>query len=197
MEEKIIIKGEFSKNNILVISCYLLAAVLLLISIWLYSFDTSVIDDGYLFTAIALCYPEGIGVLFYASVLVLCIGTFLSIMMNSCEITVTDKRVYGKTKFGRQIDLPLDKISSVGTCMLSGLKVATSSGLMEFWLLTNREDVYTSISELLQSRQNSVPEKSVYHASSADELGKYKDLLDKGIITQEEFDAKKKQLLGL
>ena len=33
--------------------------------------------------------------------------------------------------------------------------------------------------------------------SSADELAKFKDLLDKGIITQEEFDAKKKQLLGL
>lgn len=33
--------------------------------------------------------------------------------------------------------------------------------------------------------------------SSADELKKYKDLLDSGIITQEEFDAKKNQLLGL
>ena len=33
--------------------------------------------------------------------------------------------------------------------------------------------------------------------SSADELKKFKDLLDSGIITQEEFDAKKKQLLDL
>ena len=33
--------------------------------------------------------------------------------------------------------------------------------------------------------------------SSADELKKYKELLDSGVITQEEFDAKKKQLLGL
>lgn len=30
-----------------------------------------------------------------------------------------------------------------------------------------------------------------------DELKKYKELLDQGIITQEEFDAKKKQLLGI
>ena len=37
----------------------------------------------------------------------------------------------------------------------------------------------------------------VKQASEADELGKYKELLDKGVITQEEFDAKKKQLLGL
>lgn len=33
--------------------------------------------------------------------------------------------------------------------------------------------------------------------SSADELKKYKELLDMGVITQEEFDAKKKQLLDL
>ena len=33
--------------------------------------------------------------------------------------------------------------------------------------------------------------------SSADELKKFKELLDSGVITQEEFDAKKKQLLGL
>lgn len=31
----------------------------------------------------------------------------------------------------------------------------------------------------------------------ADEIKKYKELLDNGAITQEEFDAKKKQLLGL
>lgn len=33
--------------------------------------------------------------------------------------------------------------------------------------------------------------------STADEIKKYKDLLDEGIISQEEFDAKKKQLLNL
>jgi len=33
--------------------------------------------------------------------------------------------------------------------------------------------------------------------SPADEIKKYKDLLDQGIISQEEFETKKKQLLGL
>jgi len=33
--------------------------------------------------------------------------------------------------------------------------------------------------------------------SAADELKKFKELLDEGILTQEEFDAKKKQLLGI
>ena len=33
--------------------------------------------------------------------------------------------------------------------------------------------------------------------STADELRKFKELLDSGVITEEEFDAKKKELLGL
>ena len=33
--------------------------------------------------------------------------------------------------------------------------------------------------------------------SSADEIVKFKNLYDQGIITEEEFNAKKKQLLGL
>ena len=46
--------------------------------------------------------------------------------------------------------------------------------------------------EQATSAQGSAPA-----TSAADELKKFKELLDSGIITQEEFDAKKKQLLGL
>lgn len=38
---------------------------------------------------------------------------------------------------------------------------------------------------------------NMQEVSSADELKKYKELLDSGVITQEEFDEKKKQLLNL
>ena len=38
---------------------------------------------------------------------------------------------------------------------------------------------------------------NVQETTNADELKKFKDLLDSGAITQEEFDEKKKQLLGL
>lgn len=44
-------------------------------------------------------------------------------------------------------------------------------------------------------QQNATANQSA--PSQADELKKFKDLLDSGVITQEEFDAKKKQLLGL
>lgn len=47
----------------------------------------------------------------------------------------------------------------------------------------------------LLNKETTTNEKTVI--SSADEIKKFKDLLDSGIITQEEFDAKKKELLGL
>jgi predicted Zn-dependent peptidase len=46
-------------------------------------------------------------------------------------------------------------------------------------------------------KQKTAPVVVAGTVSNADELKKYKELLDAGIITQEEFDAKKKQLLGL
>ena len=40
-------------------------------------------------------------------------------------------------------------------------------------------------------------QQSSQQTSAADEIKEFKELLDMGAITQEEFDAKKKQLLGL
>ena len=51
------------------------------------------------------------------------------------------------------------------------------------------------LSEHIPGVSGTVDEGS--HQSNADELKKYKELLDSGVITQEEFDAKKKQILGL
>lgn len=41
-----------------------------------------------------------------------------------------------------------------------------------------------------------VDEPDAKNFSSADELRKFKELLDDGIITQEEFETKKKELLN-
>lgn len=52
-----------------------------------------------------------------------------------------------------------------------------------------------SMNQSNQAAQATVPVQAAY--SAADEIAKFKDLCDQGIITQEEFDAKRKQLLGL
>ena len=59
---------------------------------------------------------------------------------------------------------------------------------------TNVQELTEEEFSALQTKNNAAPVSSV---SNADELKKFKELLDMGIISQEEFDAKKKQLLGL
>jgi uncharacterized membrane protein len=46
-------------------------------------------------------------------------------------------------------------------------------------------------------RPNSIPYCPPSNANAPDELRKYKELLDQGVITEEEFEKKKRQLLGL
>lgn len=119
------------------------------------------------------------------------------------SITVTDKRVYGKTAFGKRVDLPLDSVSAIGSSILKGIAVATSSGKISFLLIKNSDEIHKCVSELLIARQSketlatTTTIKQEIPQSNADELKKYKELLDSGVISQDEFDAKKKQLLGL
>lgn len=58
----------------------------------------------------------------------------------------------------------------------------------------NSKDLSDATDEEINEAANGNNNSSV---SAADELKKFKDLLDMGVISQEEFEAKKKQLLGL
>lgn len=127
------------------------------------------------------------------------IALFIWWWFKKYELTVTNHRVYGKAAFGRRVDLPMDSISSVGTCFFKGILVATSSGAIKFRLIKNRDEIHSELSKLLISRQGGGKDEIVEDNNivSVSALKEYKELLDSGIISQEEFDAKKKQILGL
>ena len=133
----------------------------------------------------------------------LIVGIILYISLAKVAITVTDKRVFGTATWGRRVDLPLDSISAVSTSAFKGVAVATSSGTINFKAIENYKEIHETVGGLLIDRQNKSQPisqttiKQEIQQSDADELKKYKELLDSGIITQEEFDAKKKQLLGV
>ena len=58
-------------------------------------------------------------------------------------------------------------------------------------------DVAENIANFLKSAINKAKEANSKSNSVAEEIRKLKELFDEGIITQEEFDIKKKQLLSL
>lgn len=193
MEEKVIIKSK-QASVIKVIS-----AVIFVIGLVIglnASFNYMEFDgfDNYFLTSV-LPYCMSIWFLPFAAV-----AALLYFSAAKTELTVTDKRVYGKAMFGKRVDLPVDLISAVGTSFLMGIAVSTSSGSIKFLGIQNKDDIHSEISKLLLLRQEKKEVvKPVTEATpgNADELKKYKDLLDSGVITQEEFDTKKKQLLGL
>lgn len=140
-------------------------------------------------------------VMYFVSPAISVVGIVLYLYAGMCSITVTDKRVYGKAGFGSRVDLPFDMISAVGiTGITKGVSVSTSSGIIKFMYIGNVDEIHSIINGVLLDRQDKHKDEVISNnapISSADELKKYKDLLDCGVITQEEFDAKKKQLLGL
>lgn len=125
----------------------------------------------------------------------------LSKQMSKYQITVTNKRIRGKCPFGKQVDLPLDSVSVVAKDKFNTIVVATSSGRIAFRGIPNFEQIFVEINKLLSDRQTARNTPTIVNQqveqSSADELKKFKELFDNGVITQQEFEEKKRQLLDL
>lgn len=61
------------------------------------------------------------------------------------------------------------------------------------------ERIKLYVEDFISNRNNKfqIQQNSIQKISDADEIKKYKELLDQGIISSEEFEAKKKQILNL
>lgn len=90
-----------------------------------------------------------------------------------------------------------------GTAMLSDTnRVNFCSGAFSYKTANAfTQELYVDIKNTFEKYKTSPIETTtaniIQQTSAADEIKKYKELLDTGIISQDEFDAKKKQLLGL
>lgn len=213
MDEKIIIKGK-RKSSISIFVGFIVAGIVAFLSYFLYSVNsyrsyayispagtrsTKTIPWGEAISE-SIRYDGGLPFVAIGVVIFIIIGYIIYKNWSKIEMTVSDKRVYGINAVGKRVDLPLDSISAVGTSAFRGIAVTTSSGAIKFNMLENRDEVQSAISGLLIDRQNKTNcnEQAANSGKyDADELKKFKELLDSGVITQEEFDVKKKQLLGL
>ena len=221
MDEKVLIQSERYNIKKMLKLCVILAVVAALVgyvcefagsyalyhewndgsysSTWLEKYD-SAFAFALDWTSI---YDLGVIVGLVSAAVFLLVGFVAYFWLSKIELIVSDKRVYGTAAFGKRVDLPLDSVSAIGTGWPKGIAVATSSGKISFLAIKNCGEIHKVLSNLLIERQNKVSApiqttiKQEVNQSNADELKKYKELLDMGVITQEEFDAKKKQLLGL
>ena len=117
------------------------------------------------------------------------------IILNKKHNIIIMKDTVTITKlFKKKADLLISDINSVETTKLKGVKIIGNGFKYNVLLLSNNEEVKEKLFKLLSETKKETKEKKE-KPSAADEIKKYKDLLDSGAITQEEFDKKKKELL--
>ena len=208
MEEKILIKSEMNKSvknflqngSIISFAIAALFAILLTLpakELW----GTTMISGWW------LMFDFGEDTIYFLYFLIGAVSLLFTVILNAiylplrkCELQITENSVKGKTLFGKEVVLPLHMVSAYTTRkFLSVIAVATASGITKFSLIGNYKEIGEILDKKISERQQStafVASESTNNAA-LDDLVKLKSLLDSGIISQEEFDAKKKQLLDL
>lgn len=125
---------------------------------------------------------------------------------GKCILFITNERiVYGAKDFMSSefkfvtLDDCLDVEGSTFGIFCGNIKINTKTELIKFdFDKKHVTRVSTIINKRLKElRQNNKEVKTSPQLSGAEEIIKYKQLLDAGIISSDEFEQKKKQILGI
>ena len=127
---------------------------------------------------------------------------------GNVALAFTNKRLIyaqkGGALFGEQIKIiNLDQVNDIqkqpfgltfGTIYVDTIKENVGFRVFK----KNIDSIFANITEIIDDYKTTSSNNTiVQQVSGADELKKFKELLDAGIISNEEFEAKKKQILGL
>lgn len=142
------------------------------------------------------------GYILIVGIIAAVVGIIMKTNTEKCEITVTNEAISGKLPHGKDVNIPLNHITAINRSSFNGISITSIGNVSNFHCIENQEEVMKAISFLLANpQQNTQPAQNgsapAANGSEAEQLKRLKDLLDAGVLTQEEFDAKKKQVLGL
>lgn len=143
-------------------------------------------------------------IIFDIYLIIMCINRIIKILTTI--LWLNDKKVYGKVGLFNttSLEAPLDKINDViiGQTLVgkifgySRIIISTSSSKYVYDFISNAEifrDYLNDYSEKFKHMNNSDKKDSV---NKYDELEKLKKLLDKSVITNEEYEIEKKKIFN-
>lgn len=144
------------------------------------------------------CLEEGIPFIIINLFLFVSLGiaNVLYCKDKKTELSILDNVVIGKKSNGKTVQFLLKDIKSVETTKTQGLKITGAGIKYDIHLIQNAEEMKNLMMDMLAEVNHGHSDVAMV-GSSVNDIKEYKKLLDAGIITQEEFDAKKKQLLGV
>ena len=133
-------------------------------------------------------------------------GAFKSEIMGKSTLRnglfiATDKQVffYCKKSFGYETEtFPFSNISSIETgkgAMGHKLSIIASGNRAEMSMINTGQ--FAELVEYVRSKIGKTSAPAETTVDTTDELRKYKALMDDGIISEVDFESKKKQLLGI
>lgn len=177
MNEKILVEGKFSEHKKLAI-IDLVVGIACLVSVF-FSFGFSGI----------VCIPAGIGCIIWSCI-------YFAVPKQ--KLVVTEEGIQGCT-IREDFNIPLSRIMDVTNLKKNKLKIIVenkSTGKKKsvtIFLCDNSKEVFDALSTLINNR-DAFDEKA--KLPDVGSLKQYKELLDLGAITQEEYDAKKEEILN-
>ena len=188
MEEKILVKSTFNAA-----ACHKFATIFYIIFFiygWLMGFGVADLNIGIAFlvgASLAIIMGGLIHIAVYCS-------------FKNNQVVLTNYNITGTYKRSLSLNIPIDAVTSVSKGTMGSLCITCAGNRYNISYVGNRDAFCAKLNELLSQRTQQALHGSspiVHQQSNYDEIQKLKQLLDSGIITQEEFDAKKKQILGL
>lgn len=144
-------------------------------------------------------YYSSHNILFYIVYGILLLALILTIslaVIRKKELIISENLLICKYNKKKSKEILISDIVGVESSQ-SGLKLNGNGFKYSISLISNADELK---SEIMKRKNDLKPNEDTETETpkvGADELKKFKELLDSEVITQEEFDAKKKQLLGL
>jgi hypothetical protein len=120
------------------------------------------------------------------------------------KLVITNKRIIGRKGilYPRKFEVPLDKISHIdiksgGVLIINFLGGSFFGGRIKFRNFRRLRQLQRAYATQLDALQNAPLPNTSPVVDPSVEIVKYKKLLDDGAITEDEYNAKKNQLLGI
>lgn len=160
--------------------------------IYYHSFVNFYIESFFVYN----CY----GWMLIIGALIVIVGIIMKLCTEKCELTVTDEAVFGKRIFRKKVYIPLNEITSIKPWPFSGVLISSITGVSIFPCFKNRNDIIKVLTPLITKSQQTSSQTINTINKNSNEIERLKDLkvlLDDGVITQEEFELMKNQILNL
>lgn len=115
---------------------------------------------------------------------------------KKAELIINGDRIICKNGQKTKKEFLVKDVKSISIAFIKGLKIVGDSVKYKINLIENGDEIKSVLMEKISAQpvENAV---TASQDNTTDDLVKYKELLDSDVITQEEYDAKKKQLLNL